>query len=363
MSEKILVIDDEEELRELVSESLQLNDFETLEATNGKEALEIIKNNKFDCVISDIEMPEMTGVELLKEVKKIDITLPVIMLTGVKKLQVAIDVMKLGAQDYLVKPINIEELLLSINRGIEYRRLRDLNIKLQKENEEYQKHLEEMVQKRTLQLEEAIFSSLLLLTSTIEAKDPYTKGHSNRVRLISMDIAKKMNLSKKDLSILEYGSMLHDIGKIGIKDDVLLKKGALNDEEFEIIKSHPSIGAKIIANISFYKPMIPCVKHHHEKYNGRGYPDGLKGEEIQLLPRIIAVADTYDAMTSTRPYRNALPKEKALSILKEIAGTQLDKEIVDIFISNKIYNNDYIELENQSVVFSSIKVESFIDND
>ena len=178
-----------------------------------------------------------------------------------------------------------------------------------------------------------------------------------------MDIAQKMNLSKTDLNILEYGAMLHDIGKIGVKDSVLLKKGALDDDEFEAIKSHPSIGAKIIANISFYKPMIPCIKHHHEKFNGRGYPDGLAGEEIPLLPRIIAVADTYDAMTSTRPYRNALSKEKAVSILKEVAGTQLDAEIVDIFIKNKIYNNDYIQIENQSVVFSSVKVESFIDNE
>lgn len=360
MADKILVIDDEQDLRDFVSMGLELNDYEVDCAENGEEGLEKLKDSDFDCIISDIEMPKLSGLDFLKKVKEYNNMIPVIMLTGVKNLNTAIEVMRLGAQDYLMKPINIDELTMAVAKSVEYKKLLELNLKLQKENENYQKHLEKMVKKRTNQLEVAIFDSLSILAQAIEAKDVYTRGHSNRVRLISIEIAKHLNLTDKQMTILHYGAMLHDVGKIGVKDKVLLKNGALTDEEFFEIKSHPSIGAGIIQDMEYYKPMMDCILYHHEKYNGTGYPDGLKGEEIPLLARIIGVADTYDAMTTTRPYRTAMPKEKAISIIKEVAGSQLDPEIVDIFLKNKIYQVDFEEIGKEKINKDRINLNNII---
>ena len=339
---KILVIDDEEELREFVSMSLELNDYDTVQAENGVDALEKIGNDSFDCVISDVEMPHMTGPEFLKAFREKNTIIPVIMLTGVKNLQTVIEVMKLGAQDYLVKPINVDELLISVEKSIEFKRLKEENIKLLKENKKYQKHLEEMVGKRTFQLKNAIFGSLIIIASAIEARDPYTKGHSNRVRLISHDIGTCMNLSEKDINTLDYGAMMHDVGKIGVSDNILHKNKSLTEDEFDQIMSHPVIGANIVEGITFFEPMIDCIKYHHERYDGKGYPGEFKGDDIPLFARIIAIADTYDAITTTRPYRKAMSSEDAIDIMVAGRGTQFDPEILDIFIKNKIYEKDYI---------------------
>jgi putative two-component system response regulator len=339
---RILVVDDEPELREFVAMSLELNNFETVEAENGKKALEMLKNEDFDCVVSDVEMPEMTGPEFLKNFREINKIIPVIMLTGVKALNTVVEVMKLGAQDYLVKPINVEELLISVRKSIEFKRLKEQNILLQKENERYQQHLEDMVEKRSVQLKDALFGSLIIIASAIEAKDEYTKGHSNRVRLISLDIGRHMNLDNKQLQILEYGAMMHDVGKIGVKDAILHKNKSLTEEEFDSIMSHPAIGAKIVQNISFFNPMVDCIKYHHEYFNGEGYPEGLKGEAIPLLSRIVAVADTYDAVTTTRPYRKEKTNMEAVQVLIAGKGTQFDPFVVDVFVDNRIYERDYL---------------------
>jgi putative two-component system response regulator len=221
---RILVVDDEPELREFVSMSLELNNFDTVEAENGKKALELLQNEDFDCVVSDVEMPEMTGPEFLKNFREINKIVPVIMLTGVKALNTVVEVMKLGAQDYLVKPINVDELLIAVRKSLEFKKLKEQNILLRKENERYQQHLEEMVEKRSVQLKDALFGSLIIIASAIEAKDEYTKGHSNRVRLISLDIGRNMGLENKELQILEYGAMMHDVGKIGVKDAILTQE-------------------------------------------------------------------------------------------------------------------------------------------
>jgi len=359
--DRILVIDDEDELRDFVATGLELNDFLVDQAANGEAALEMITQSDYDCVVSDIEMPILSGVELLKTITLTHEVLPVIMLTGVKNLKTAIEVMRLGAQDYLMKPINIDELVLAVRKAVEYKHLREQNRKLIKENELYQHQLENMVAKRTEQLEKAIFGSLAILAAAIEAKDQYTRGHSNRVKSISIELAKHIGISEKDMTILEYGAMLHDVGKIGVRDTVLLKDGRLSDEEYYHIMSHPSIGANIVKDIQFYEPMISCIKYHHEKYNGTGYPDKLHGDDIPLLARIISVADTYDAMTSTRPYRHALSKDKAITILKEIRGIQLDPAIVDIFVNNKIYEIDF-ETMSQNLTADSMGIKSFIND-
>ncbi len=355
----ILVIDDEEDMREFVAMCLEDFGYGVTMAVDGADAIVKLNSKDFDLVVSDIEMPKMTGLDLLKLIKKDNGLISVIMLTGVKKVTTAIEVLKLGADDYLIKPIKVEELKLSVEKSIFIKKLKEQNFNLIKENEKYQVQLEKMVEKRTEQLEDAIFSSLTIVASAIEAKDPYTRGHSNRVRLISLDIAKNLGLNEHQLNILEYGAMLHDVGKIGIRDDVLLKKGKLDSAEYEHIMSHPYVGSKIIENIKYYAPMIDCVKYHHEKFDGTGYPDNLKGEKIPLLARIIAVADTYDAMTTTRPYRKALSKEKALTILAEIKFSQLDPKLVDIFIENNLYESDYDSDQKKDIKFNKNGVKSF----
>ena len=307
-----------------------------------------IDQDEFDCVISDVEMPQMTGTEFLKAFRKKNTIIPVIMLTGVKNLHTVIEVMKLGAQDYLVKPINVDELLISVEKSIEFKRLKEENIKLLEENKKYQKHLEEMVGRRTFQLKDAIFGSLIIIASATEARDPYTKGHSNRVRLISHDIGICMDLSEKDLNTLDYGAMMHDVGKIGVSDNILHKNKSLTEEEFDQIMSHPVIGANIVKDISFFEPMINCIKYHHERYDGKGYPGEFKGNEIPLFARIIAIADTYDAITTTRPYRKAMSSDDAIDIMVAGRGTQFDPDILDIFIKNKIYEKDYIFKDRDS---------------
>ncbi len=360
---RILVIDDEPELREFVVMSLELNNFETVEAENGKKALLILEQEDFDCIVSDVEMPEMTGPEFLKNFRDINKIIPVIMLTGVKSLNTVVEVMKAGAQDYLVKPINVDELLIAVRKCIEFKKLKEQNILLQKENERYQQHLEEMVEKRSVQLKDALFGSLIIIASAIEAKDEYTKGHSNRVRLISLDIGTLMNLDNKQLQILEYGAMMHDVGKIGVRDAILNKNKSLTEEEFDSIMSHPAIGANIVKNISFFGPMIDCIKYHHEKFNGEGYPEGLKGENIPLLSRIVAVADTYDAITTTRPYRKEKTNIEAVQVLIDGKGTQFDPVVVDVFVMNKLYEKNYIFKDKTESESGNIKPSTIILDD
>jgi len=360
---RILVVDDEPELREFVAMSLELNEYETVEAENGKKALEILASEDFDCIVSDVEMPEMTGPEFLKKFRETNKIIPVIMLTGVKALNTVVEVMKAGAQDYLVKPINIDELLIAVRKSIEFKRLKDQNIKLQKENERYQHHLEDMVEKRSIQLKDALFGSLIIIASAIEAKDEYTKGHSNRVRLISLDIGKLMNLDNKELQVLEYGAMMHDVGKIGVKDAILQKNKSLTEEEFDSIMSHPAVGANIVRNISFFGPMTDCIKYHHEKFGGGGYPDGIKGDKIPLLARIVAVADTYDAITTTRPYRKEKTSNEAVQVLLEGRGTQFDPYIVDIFVNNRLYEKNYISKDKIESEAGMIKPSTIILDD
>jgi len=360
---KILVIDDEPELREFVVMSLELNNFDTVEADNGKKALSILEDEDFDCIVSDVEMPQMTGPEFLKNFRGINEITPIIMLTGVKDLNTVVDVMKAGAQDYLVKPINVDELLISVRKCIEFKKLKEQNIALQKENERYQQHLEEMVEKRSVQLKDALFGSLIIIASSIEAKDEYTKGHSNRVRLISIDIGKLMGLDNKELQILEYGAMMHDVGKIGVRDAILNKNRSLTEEEFDSIMSHPAIGANIVKNISFFNPMIDCIKYHHEKYNGKGYPEGLKGDQIPLLARIVAVADAYDAITTTRPYRKEKTSLEALEVLLEGKGSQFDPDIVDVFTNNRLYEKNYIQIDKAEAEAGNIKPSTIILDD
>jgi putative nucleotidyltransferase with HDIG domain len=199
------------------------------------------------------------------------------------------------------------------------------------------KQKEELLNEKLMLLRKAKIDSVVILSQTIEAKDPYTRGHCLRVRDFAKAVAREMNFNKDRIHMIEFGALLHDVGKIGIPGVILNKNSKLSENEYKLIKKHPDIGANIVKNVEYYAPIIPMIKHHHENYDGTGYPDGLKGDEIPIEARILAIGDVFDALTSNRPYRRAISTNEALSLLKELAGKQLDPYIVDIFIKSKIY--------------------------
>jgi len=337
MEDRILIVDDEELICRLLAQRLTSEGYACVTANNGREALSHFYKDTFSLIISDIRMPEMDGIELLKRVKDLNPNMMVIMVTAYPELDMAVEAMRLGAYDFIIKPADLDLILLSVRKALEKRRLEE-------ELEAYHKHLERLVEERTAGLRQAYrvlkkahFDSVKVLAEAIDAKDPYTRGHSDRVRRMSLKIAGHLGFLEERLESLEYGALLHDIGKIGIKDEVLQKPGALNPGEYQYIQEHTLIGAKIVEGIDFFKDKIPMIRCHHEYFDGSGYPDGLVGETIPLEARIITVPDAFDAMASLRPHRRAMPLEEVLMELEKGRAKQFDPEVLEIFLREKIY--------------------------
>ncbi len=339
MEERVLIVDDEEMICSILARRLGREGYSCVTANNGREALNHFYKGNFSLIISDIKMPEMDGMELLKKVKALNPKTMMIIITAYAEIDVAVDAMRFGANDFIMKPVNLDLVVLSVKNVLEKKRLED-------ELETYHQNLERLVEERTGRLQQAYrtlkrshLDSVKVLTEAIDAKDPYTRGHSDRVRRMSLEIAKNMDFTEERLESLEYGALLHDIGKIGIKDEILQKVGPLNSDEYQYIQEHPLIGVKIIEGIEFFKDKVPMIRHHHEHFDGTGYPDGLVGEAIPLEARIIAVPDAFDAMTSLRPHRKAMPLEDVLSELELCEGKQFDPLILDIFLRKRIYKS------------------------
>ncbi len=337
MEERILIVDDEEMICNLVARRLAKEGYSCSTAHNGKEALSLFLKNSFSLIISDMKMPEMDGLELLKRVKVVNSKMMVIMITAYADVDVAVEAMRLGAFDFIMKPIDLNLVVHSIRNALGRKRLEE-------ELDTYHKNLESLVEERTGKLQQAYrilkkahLDSVKVLAEAIDAKDPYTRGHSDRVTRMSLKIATHFDFSEARLETLEYGALLHDIGKIGIKDEVLQKRGPLTSEEYLYIQEHPLIGVKIVEGVEFFKDKIPAIRNHHERFDGRGYPDGLSGEAIPFEARIITVSDAFDAMTSVRPHRGIMPLEDVLRELERCKGTQFDPQILEIFIREKIY--------------------------
>ena len=337
MEDRILIVDDEELICRLLAQRLTSEGYACVTANNGREALNHFYKDTFSLIISDIKMPEMDGIELLKRVKDLNPNMMVIMVTAYPELDMAVEAMRLGAYDFIIKPADLDLILLSVRKALEKRRLEE-------ELEAYHKHLERLVEERTAGLRQAYrvlkkahFDSVKVLAEAIDAKDPYTRGHSDRVRRMSLKIAGHLGFLEERLESLEYGALLHDIGKIGIKDEVLQKPGALNPGEYQYIQEHTLIGAKIVEGIDFFKDKIPMIRCHHEYFDGSGYPDGLVGETIPLEARIITVPDAFDAMASLRPHRRAMPLEEVLMELEKGRAKQFDPKVLEIFLREKIY--------------------------
>jgi len=331
LEDRILIVDDEEVICSIFARRLTKEGYACVTANNGREALRYFYKHPFSLIISDIKMPEMDGLELLKRVKATNPNMMVIVVTAFPDIDLAVEAMRLGAYDFIIKPADLDLMILSVKKALEKKRLDE-------ELLAYRSHLERLVEERTGKLQQAYrilkkahLDSVKVLAEAIDAKDPYTRGHSDRVTRMTLKIAFQFGFAEDRLESLEYGALLHDIGKIGIKDEVLQKAGALNPEEYQYIQEHPLIGVKIVEGLDFFKDKIPMIRHHHEHFDGSGYPDGLLGEAIPLEARIIAVPDAFDAMTSARPHRGMMPLQDVLMELEKCKGTQFDPEVLEIF--------------------------------
>jgi len=346
MEGRVLITDDDPAIQKVLTLGLSRAGFETKVASTGQQAVDLITGRAFepDCILLDIRMAGLTGLDVLPILKRERPLIPVVMLTALVDLDAGIQCMKRGAFDYLSKPVQTANVIETIRKAMRYRDILVENERLAAENREYQAYLELKVEERTEELFSAYrklqkvnLETVRVLAETIEAKDPYTRGHCNRVRLLAVRLYDQVKNDPKEREILEYGALLHDIGKIGIPEGLLHKEGRLTDEEVRIFNQHPTIGENILRKVEFFRPCLPIVRSHHEWYDGQGYPDGLKDDRIAFLVRIVSVADAFDAMTSTRPYRLALPVDRALGELFAGKGKQFDPELVDLFLDKEAY--------------------------
>ena len=333
MNEHILVVDDEEMIRELLSSALQQENYQCHLASNVDEAFSVLGSQRIDLVISDIMMPGRSGVDLLRDLKKVDPEIAVLMITGLSDMNTALECIHLGADDYLTKPFGISRIMLTVKNLIEKRCLA-----IEKKN--YQVSLEFKVLEQTEQLRrtmnelnDAYHNTLTSLVKALDAREKEVGSHSERVMNFSALLAGKLDIRGFDLEQLIKGALLHDIGKIGITDNILLKPGKLNDEEWIEMRKHPQIGYAILSEVAFLKGPAEVILTHHERFDGTGYPKGLKGAQIPIGARIFALVDTLDAMTSDRPYRKALPFEAVIDEVKKFRGTQFDPALADLFLS------------------------------
>lgn len=321
----ILIADDEDTIRQILLQKLSQEGYQCQEAINSNQVLNGMKECPCDLILLDINMPGKSGVELLHEIRARYPDTAVLMATAVNDISTAIQCLKQGACDYLTKPFNLSELLFSIERALEKRRL-EIEIR------DYRQHLEQKVDEQTKSIREAFLNSVKSLAYALEAKDKYTIGHSQRVTEIAILIADALGMTQESIEKIKLAGLIHDIGKIGIRESILDKPGQLTEEEYQHIKSHPDIGERILSPIIEDKEVLFMVKHHHERYDGKGYPDGLKAENIPVGARILAIADSYDAMTSARPYRDVMSTEAACYEIARCKATQFDPVIADSFL-------------------------------
>jgi putative two-component system response regulator len=327
-SANCLIVDDEPSVRRSLSRMLQAQGFHCLEACSGREGLQVLeKTGEIPLIISDMKMPELDGMGFLEAVRRQFPDSSVIMLSGMSETTTAVDCLHLGAADFLLKPISLGELQARVSRALEKRAL-------VLQNRFYQQHLEDQVQAQAQRIQELFLQGVQMLARALEAKDAYTRGHSMRVSQYAVATAARLGFSGQGLEGIRLGGELHDIGKIGTREAVLHKPTSLTPEEFRQITEHPALGERMLSPLAHESPdVLKIVRSHHERLDGRGFPDGLRGDKIPIEARIVAVADSFDAMTTRRPYREARPPAEAMGELRKVAGTQLDPDAVEAFIA------------------------------
>ncbi len=333
IKKRILVVDDDTSVCRLLTDRLNREGFDSRSCSSGREALELLERESFDAVISDLRMSGVSGLALLEEARRKYPRLTFLMATAENDIRVGIAAMRQGAADYLTKPLELNAVVASLNRALDVKRL-------ELELQNYRERLEEMVNQRTKQLqvamkriEQTYDDTLEALGAALDLRDNETAGHSRRVTQYCLEMARAMGCSGEKLKHIERGAYLHDIGKIGIPDGILLKPAKLTPDEREVMETHARIGYELVSRVAFLAPAAEIVLTHQERFDGTGYPQGLVGEEIPLGARIFAVSDTLDAMTTDRPYRKALPFSVAHEEILNEAGKQFDPDVVRIFQS------------------------------
>jgi putative nucleotidyltransferase with HDIG domain len=325
----VLVVDDEEPIRNALRKFLKQQQFEVYAAGSGDEALQQLRLHKVALMLSDIRMPGTSGVDLVPQALEIEPDLAILMLTAVNDATSAALCMQRGAMDYLTKPIELADLGRAVQRALKRR-------EMLLESRELNQWLKEEVTTRTAELqrerhrlERVSTATLEALVNALEAKDPYLRGHSARVADLSATLAAEVGLPEDEVERVRMAGRLHDLGKIGTREAVVNKEGPLTPEEFEHVKQHVIIGAQILAPLTHLGDVVSMVRSHHERWDGSGYPDGLKGDEIPTGGRVIAAAEVFDALTTSRPYQEKMTPEQAVERMSDMAGTVLDPQVFE----------------------------------
>ena len=329
---RILIVDEDTIVRDILERKLVDLGYECESCGNYTKALSLLTNSRFDLLLADVTIPRPNGQVILKEALRVSPNIAVILLTSVVDIETAVNSLKEGAYDYITKPFSIEEVSIRVSRALEKHRLL-------LENQNYQRTLEERVASRTRQLQETLgvlehtyYSTLVALSKTLDSRDAGSDGHSLRVTVYATLLARQIGMSEAEIKTIEQGVLLHDIGKVGVPDALLRKPGKLSPDELLLMQKHPVIGYRILSSIKFLKGAAQLVLHHHEQYDGNGYPYGLKGNAIYPGARIFAIADALDDFTSDCPFQAAVSFESAIRKIEEMSGTQLDPDFVREFL-------------------------------
>lgn len=311
-SKTILLVDDDQEARQSIAKTLQIENYTIIQAGDGIEALALIERANPDLIVSDLNMPNLDGIEFYKEIRRNLnwVTIPFIFLTGPNSLDKIRMGQELGVEDFLVKPINDDDLIRTIHGKL----LRAAELEV-------------------AHIGMAYLETVKVIANAIEGRDRYTRGHVDRVTTYAIWLAEELRWPSDHLRILEFGARLHDIGKITVPDQILNKPDRLTEEEWGIMKRHPTVGAKILRDISHLQPAMPYILYHHERWDGTGYPEGLSGREIPIEARLLAIADVYDALTTNRPYHPAQNFKEVAELLKSESGKHFDPDLVPIFLN------------------------------
>ncbi|MEP6913332.1 MAG: HD domain-containing phosphohydrolase [bacterium] len=346
-SARILIVDDEPEITSILFDLFE-DQHDCTTAGSAEEALEQLARKDFELVISDITMPGMNGLDMIPHVHRMRPNTVVVMISGLQTVESAIGALRLGSFDYVMKPFDLRQVEAVVKRALEHQ---ELIVAKQR----YEDHLEELVEQRTAELDQALNSledayrsTLRALTAALETRDLETHGHSERVVSYSLRLGREYGLDSQRIKALEFGSLLHDIGKIGVPDSILRKPAKLTDDEWVLMRQHPVHGQQILRGIEFLEGAARVVAQHHEQWNGSGYPAGLSGEDIDVCARIFAVADAFDAITSDRVYRKGKPYEAAAQELDDWAGKQFDPKVVAAF--HRVPKEDWAELHARSLI-------------
>ena len=355
---RILVVDDEAHVRSMIGATLEHQGYDVQLATSARDALETLERNAFDLVLTDIVMQDGNGIALLERIRAQQPNLPVVVVTAIHDISVAIDSMRRGAYDYLLKPFEREHLVSTVERALDHRQA------LQ-ESHNYQQSLEQVVRARTEMLRQAMEDlehsydvTLEALGDALDLKDSETEGHSKRVTAYTIALARAMGVAPAEIKVIARGAFLHDIGKMAIPDEILRKPGTLSPEEQEVMRDHCTRGYHMLRKIPFLAEAAEIVFSHQEHYDGRGYPSALRGSEIPIGSRIFAVADTLDAITSDRPYRRADNFDAAREEILRCSGTQFDPGVVEVFlkIPNDLWHELRSEITGQNKRFSTFDI-------